>query len=68
MNASYVGLRYFSGNVIEAVRHARSIRKSIGLAQSMDSTELYAYAKELQVMSNVRNALDNLLMRSKYGG
>ena len=38
-----------TGDVSEAVRHARTIRKQIKIAQSMDSTELYGYAKELRV-------------------
>ena len=38
-----------SGDVCEAVRHARTIRKEIRRAQSMDSSELYSYAKELRV-------------------
>ena len=38
-----------SGDVAEAVRHARQINSEIKRAQSMDATELYAYAKELQV-------------------
>ena len=37
------------GNVIEAVRHARSLKREIGLAKSMDESELYAFAKELRV-------------------
>jgi len=38
-----------TGNVIEAVRHARTIKKEISVAQAMDEAELYTYAKELQV-------------------
>lgn len=38
-----------TGNVVEAVRHARCIRREIGLARGMDNCELYAYAKKLQV-------------------
>ncbi|XP_064603288.1 pyridoxal 5'-phosphate synthase subunit SNZERR-like [Liolophura sinensis] len=38
-----------TGDVAEAVRHARTINKQIRIAQSLDSTELYAYAKNLQV-------------------
>ncbi|XP_052064585.1 pyridoxal 5'-phosphate synthase subunit SNZERR-like [Mytilus californianus] len=38
-----------TGDVSEAVRHARTIRKQIKIAQAMDSTELYTYAKELRV-------------------
>lgn len=40
---------YRTGDVAEAVRHARQINSEIKRAQSMDATELYAYAKELQV-------------------
>jgi pyridoxal 5'-phosphate synthase pdxS subunit len=38
-----------TGNVVEAVRHIRTISRDIKIAQSMDSTELYNYAKKLQV-------------------
>jgi len=38
-----------TGDVSEAVRHARTIRAQIRRAAAMDSTELYAYAKELRV-------------------
>ena len=31
------------------MRHARTINKQIKIAQAMDSTELYSYAKELKV-------------------
>lgn len=37
------------GDVSEAVKHARTINKQIKIAQALDSTELYSYAKELQV-------------------
>ena len=40
---------YHVGNVIEAVRHARCIKREIGLAQAMDEAEIYSYAKQLQV-------------------
>jgi pyridoxal 5'-phosphate synthase pdxS subunit len=36
-----------TGNVVEAVRHARQIRSDIRRAQGMDESELYYYAKEL---------------------
>ena len=39
----------FSGDVAEAVRHARTINKQIKVAQALDSTELFNYAKELRV-------------------
>ena len=38
-----------SGNVVEAVRHARTIRREINMARSLSPTELYGYAKELGV-------------------
>lgn len=42
-----------TGNVIEAVKHARDISREIKLAQSMDDSELYSYAKQLQVPFNL---------------
>jgi len=38
-----------TGDVSEAVRHARTIRSQIRRAQGMDTSELYTYAKELRV-------------------
>lgn len=38
-----------TGDVCEAVRHARTIRNEIRRAQSMDTSELFSYAKELRV-------------------
>lgn len=38
-----------SGNVVEAVRHARTIQREINMARSLSSAELYGYAKELGV-------------------
>ncbi|XP_046329775.1 pyridoxal 5'-phosphate synthase subunit PdxS-like [Haliotis rufescens] len=38
-----------TGDVSEAVRHARTINKQVKIAQALDSTELFAYAKELRV-------------------
>ncbi|CAH1798748.1 unnamed protein product [Owenia fusiformis] len=38
-----------TGNVIEAVRHARTIKRDISLAKGMDDSELFSYAKQLQV-------------------
>lgn len=38
-----------TGDVAEAVRHARTINKQIKMAKVMDHTEIYAYAKELRV-------------------
>lgn len=39
----------FSGDVAEAVRHARAIRSQIRRAHGMDKAELHNYAKELRV-------------------
>lgn len=38
-----------TGNVVEAVRHARKINREIRLAQAMSSSELFGYAKTLGV-------------------
>jgi len=38
-----------TGDVAEAVRHARTIRSQIKRSQGMDSAELHTYAKELRV-------------------
>lgn len=38
-----------TGDVSEAVKHARTINKQIKMASALDSTELYNYAKELRV-------------------
>lgn len=38
-----------TGNVVEAVRHARTIKREINMARSLSSSELYGYAKELGV-------------------
>lgn len=38
-----------TGNVVEAVRHARTIRSEIQIAQAMREEELYSYAKKIQV-------------------
>jgi len=37
-----------TGNVVEAVRHARSVTREIKRLQTMDEDELYTYAKEIQ--------------------
>jgi pyridoxal 5'-phosphate synthase pdxS subunit len=37
-----------TGNVVEATRHMRQIRQDIGRLTKLDSTELYAAAKELR--------------------
>eukprot|EP00315_Gephyrocapsa_oceanica_P057996 CAMPEP_0185498536 /NCGR_PEP_ID=MMETSP1366-20130426/19740_1 /TAXON_ID=38817 /ORGANISM="Gephyrocapsa oceanica, Strain RCC1303" /LENGTH=312 /DNA_ID=CAMNT_0028107701 /DNA_START=62 /DNA_END=1000 /DNA_ORIENTATION=+ len=36
-----------TGNVVEAVRHARTLLREIKKVQSMDEDELYTYAKEI---------------------
>ncbi|KAH6866600.1 uncharacterized protein J4E88_006585 [Alternaria novae-zelandiae] len=38
-----------TGDVIEAVRHMRTVNSEIARAKSMSDEELYSYAKELQV-------------------
>jgi pyridoxal 5'-phosphate synthase pdxS subunit len=38
-----------TGNVVEAVRHARAMQREIRMAQSMSPEELYSYAKQLGV-------------------
>lgn len=50
-----------TGNVVQAVRHARQIQREIRIAQSMDSAELYGYAKQLGV------PLDLLQKTAKLG-
>merc|ERR1719195_1554670 len=37
-----------TGNVVNAVHHARTINREIRLAKAMDESELYDYAKQLQ--------------------
>jgi pyridoxal 5'-phosphate synthase pdxS subunit len=37
-----------TGNVVEAVRHARTVQREIRKVQNMDEVELYAFAKEIQ--------------------
>jgi pyridoxal 5'-phosphate synthase pdxS subunit len=37
-----------TGNVVEAVRHARAVQRDIKRLQTMDNDELYSFAKELQ--------------------
>lgn len=37
-----------TGNVVEAVRHARAVNKDIRCIQNMDEDELYAFAKEIR--------------------
>jgi pyridoxal 5'-phosphate synthase pdxS subunit len=36
-----------TGNVVEAVRHARTVQKQIRQVQNMDENEIYAFAKEI---------------------
>lgn len=36
-----------TGNVVEAVRHARTLMSEIRRAKAMDDVELYTYAKEI---------------------
>merc|ERR1719242_2879767 len=38
-----------TGNVVNAVHHSRTINREIRLAQAMDSSELYSYAKQIMV-------------------
>lgn len=38
-----------TGDVAEAVRHARTINKQIKIAAALEADELYNYAKELRV-------------------
>lgn len=54
-------LMFVAGNVVEAVRHARQIQREIRIAQSMNSSELYGYAKQLGV------PLDLLQKTAKLG-
>ena len=45
-------LAYFNaitGDVVQAVKHARTIQQEIRIAQAMSNTELYGYAKKLGV-------------------
>lgn len=36
-----------TGNVVEAVRHARSVNREIRKVQGLDDKEIYSYAKEI---------------------
>jgi len=42
-----------TGNVVEAVRHARAITKDIRKLQTMEDDEVYSFAKELQAPLNL---------------
>ena len=37
-----------TGNVVEAVRHARSVQREIRKVKNMDEDELFVYAKSIQ--------------------
>jgi len=37
-----------TGNVVEAVRHARAVHREIKRMQTMDEDEIYSYAKDIQ--------------------
>ena len=39
----------YTGNVVEAVRHARTIHRQIAVARSLSPAELCGYAKQLGV-------------------
>lgn len=39
-----------TGDVVNAVHHARTINREIRMAQALDESELYSYAKHLQVI------------------
>ena len=39
----------FVGNVVNAVHHARVINREIKIAAALDDSELFSYAKQLQV-------------------
>lgn len=43
-----MALRYLLGNVVEAVRHCRTVNAEIRRAAAMSEEELYAYAKDIQ--------------------
>ena len=45
--ANLIGL--FTGDVVQAVKHARTIQQEIRVAQAMSDAELYGYAKQLGV-------------------
>ena len=42
-----------TGNVVEAVRHARAVSREIRKVQSMDEDELFVYAKNIQAPLNL---------------
>mmetsp|Transcript_12179 Transcript_12179/g.45193 ORF Transcript_12179/g.45193 Transcript_12179/m.45193 type:complete len:335 (-) Transcript_12179:642-1646(-) len=42
-----------TGNVVEAVRHARAVHREIRRVQAMDEDELFVYAKEIRAPYNL---------------
>lgn len=38
-----------TGNVVEAVRHARTVQREIRRLTTMDEDEMYVYAKDIRV-------------------
>jgi pyridoxal 5'-phosphate synthase pdxS subunit len=42
-----------TGNVVEAVRHARAVQREIRKLQAMDDDEVFVYAKEIQAPLNL---------------
>ena len=42
-----------TGNVVEAVRHARTLMREIKKLQTLDEDELFTYAKEIQAPYNL---------------
>ncbi|CAM9765069.1 unnamed protein product [Chrysoparadoxa australica] len=42
-----------TGNVVEAVRHARQVNKEIRMAGAMDDDELFVFAKQIQAPFNL---------------
>jgi pyridoxal 5'-phosphate synthase pdxS subunit len=43
-----------TGNVVEAVRHTRTVLGEIRKLSTMDDDEIYVYAKEVRVYSAMR--------------
>jgi pyridoxal 5'-phosphate synthase pdxS subunit len=42
-----------TGNVVEAVRHARQVQKELRMVQAMDEDELFVFAKQIQVCTTL---------------
>jgi pyridoxal biosynthesis lyase PdxS len=40
-----------TGNVVEAVRHARTVQRELRMVAAMDEDELFVFAKQIQVRS-----------------